>query len=310
LGQAIIVMLGVTVIAYLLVYLPNSVSPNTVIETALGPHATKPLIKQFNHQNHFDRSFFVQYWYFLREILHGNLGHSFKLSESTDAIIKNDAPRDVVLGGISLILSLVIAIPVGIVQAVKRNKAADYVGTTVSFILYSMPQYAVALILIQLLSISVHVFPATEVGDPTFGQMFTHPNQIILPIASLTIVTYAYFSRYMRSSAIDTLTQDFIRTARAKGLPEYQVLRKHLLRNSLLTVVTLVGLSIPVIITGTVITEAVFNFPGLGYEYLQASVQDDYQVMLGITVIIGLVTVLGNLLADVCYALIDPRVRY
>jgi peptide/nickel transport system permease protein len=180
----------------------------------------------------------------------------------------------------------------------------------VSFILYSMPQYAVALILIQVLSISVHVFPATEVGDPTFGQMFSHPNQIILPIASLTLVTYAYFSRYMRSSAIDTLTQDFIRTARAKGLPEYQVLRKHLLRNSLLTVVTLVGLSIPVIITGTVITEAVFNFPGLGYEYLQASVGDDYQVMLGITVIIGLVTVLGNLLADICYALIDPRVRY
>jgi peptide/nickel transport system permease protein len=140
--------------------------------------------------------------------------------------------------------------------------------------------------------------------------MLEHPNGLVLPVASLTLVTYAYFSRYMRSSAIDTLAQDYIRTARAKGLPERLVLMRHLLRNSLLTVITLVGLSIPVILTGTLITEQVFNFPGAGLEYFNAAQTNDFEVMLGITVLVGLVTVVGNLLADIGYALLDPRIRY
>jgi peptide/nickel transport system permease protein len=114
----------------------------------------------------------------------------------------------------------------------------------------------------------------------------------------------------MRSSAIDTLAQDYIRTARAKGLPERLVLLRHLLRNSVLTVVTLVGVSIPAIITGTLITEQVFNFNGAGLEYYNAAVSNDYEVMLGITVLVGVITVLGNLIADIAYALLDPRIRY
>ena len=132
----------------------------------------------------------------------------------------------------------------------------------------------------------------------------------MLPVASLTLVTYAQFSRYMRSSAIDTLAQDYIRTARAKGLSERLVVSRHLLRNSLVTVVTLVGLSIPLVITGTLIIEQVFNYPGVGLEYLQASVSNDYEVMLGITVVVGVVTVIGNLVADIGYAILDPRIRY
>ncbi len=132
--------------------------------------------------------------------------------------------------------------------------------------------------------------------------MLEHPGWLVLPIATLTLVSYAYFSRYMRSSAIDTLAQDYIRTARAKGLPERLVLLRHLLRNSLLTVVTLVGLSIPLIITGTLIIEQVFNFPGRRLEYFNAAQNNDYEVMLGITVLIGVITVLGNLMADIGYA--------
>jgi peptide/nickel transport system permease protein len=129
-------------------------------------------------------------------------------------------------------------------------------------------------------------------------------------VASLTLVTYAQFSRYMRSSAIDTLAQDYMRTARAKGLPERLVLWRHLLRNSLLSVVTLVGLNIPLVLTGTLIVEDVFNYPGAGLEYLTATLSNDYEVMLEITVIVGLVTVVGNLMADIGYALLDPRIRY
>jgi peptide/nickel transport system permease protein len=140
--------------------------------------------------------------------------------------------------------------------------------------------------------------------------MLTHPSGLVLPILALTLVTYAQFSRYMRSSAIDTLAQDYIRTARAKGLPERLVLWRHLLRNSLIAVVTLVGLNIPLILTGTLIIEQVFNYPGAGLEYFQAALRNDYEVMLGITVLVGVVTVVGNLLADIGYAILDPRIRY
>ncbi len=214
------------------------------------------------------------------------------------------------LGGLSLIFSLMIAIPVGIAQAVKRNGVGDYVGTGVSFLLYSMPQYAIALLLIQFLSISFHVFPAEAPQSSSALGMLSHPAGLVLPVASLTLVTYAAFSRYMRSSAIDTLAQDYIRTARAKGLSERLVLSRHLLRNSLISVVTLVGLSIPLILTGTLIIEQVFNYPGAGLEYFQAALRNDYEVMLGITVLVGVVTVVGNLMADIGYAILDPRIRY
>jgi peptide/nickel transport system permease protein len=173
-----------------------------------------------------------------------------------------------------------------------------------------MPQYAIALLLIQFLSISFHVFPAEAPQATTAIGMLSQPRALVLPVASLTLVTYAAFSRYMRSSAIDTLAQDYIRTARAKGLPERLVLWRHLLRNSLISVITLVGLSIPLILTGTLIIEQVFNWPGAGLEYYQAALSNDYEVMLGITVLVGVVTVVGNLLADIGYAVLDPRIRY
>jgi peptide/nickel transport system permease protein len=252
----------------------------------------------------------VQYWDYLDKLLHGNLGYSYQFNRSTDQLLATELPRDLVLGGLSLIISLAIAIPVGIAQAVKRNSAVDYTGTGLSFILYSMPQYAIALLLIQLLAISFHVFPAEAPQGTSALSMLGHPKGLVLPVLALTLVTFAAFSRYMRSSAIDTLAQDYIRTARAKGLPERLVLMRHLLRNSLIAVVTLVGLSIPLVLTGTLIIEQVFNYPGAGLEYYQATLRNDYEVMLGITVLVGVITVVGNLIADIGYAMLDPRIRY
>jgi peptide/nickel transport system permease protein len=140
--------------------------------------------------------------------------------------------------------------------------------------------------------------------------MLEHPSGLILPILTLTVVSYALFTRYMRSSAIDSLAQDYIRTARAKGVPEGQILTRHLLRNSLVPVVTLIGVSIPQILTAGLITEYYFNFPGLGLEYFNAATSDDYPVMIGITVLVAAATVIGNLIADLAYAVLDPRVRY
>jgi peptide/nickel transport system permease protein len=306
LGQAIVVTLGVTLVTFALLH----ALPGSLARDILGNRASPQAIAQFNQQNGLTKPFYVQYWDFLDKLLHGNLGYSYFQQRTTDSLLSSELPRDLVLGGISLLLSLAIAIPIGIAQAVRRNGPADYVGTGVSFILYSMPQYAIALLLIQFLSISFHVFPSEAPQGSSVSAMLAHPSGLILPILALTLVTYAQFSRYMRSSAIDTLAQDYIRTARAKGLSERLVLWRHLLRNSLITVVTLVGLSIPLVITGTLIIEQVFNYPGAGLEYLQAATSNDYEVMLGITVLVGVVTVLGNLVADVGYAILDPRIRY
>jgi peptide/nickel transport system permease protein len=302
LGQAIVVTLGVTMIAFALLH----ALPGSLARDIIGNRASPQAIAQFNRANGLDRSVWYQYWLFLQKLAHGNLGYSFQYNRSVDSLLATELPRDLVLGG----LSLVLAIPVGVAQAVRRNGPLDYAGTGISFILYSMPQYAIALLLIQLLSISFHVFPSEAPQSASALGMLTHPAGLVLPVASLTLVTYALFSRYMRSSAIDTLAQDYIRTARAKGLPERLVLLRHLLRNSLITLVTLIGLSIPTVLTGTLIIEQVFNYPGAGLEYFQAATRNDYEVMLGITVLVGVITVLGNLLADIGYAILDPRIRY
>ena len=306
LGEAIVVVLGVTMITFALLHL----LPGSLARDILGNRASPQAIAAFNKENGLNTPVWNQYWLFLDKLLHGNLGYSFQYNRSVDSLLATDLPRDLVLGGLSLIFALAIAIPVGVAQAVRRNGMLDYAGTGVSFFLYSMPQYAIALLLIQFLAISFHVFPAEAPQSASALGMLEHPAGLVLPVASLTLVTFALFSRYMRSSAIDTLAQDYIRTARAKGLPERLVLSRHLLRNSLIAVVTLVGLSIPTVITGTLIIEQVFNYPGAGLEYFQAALRNDYEVMLGITVLVGVVTVLGNLLADIGYAILDPRIRY
>ena len=205
---------------------------------------------------------------------------------------------------------MVIAVPVGIVQAVKRNRGWDYAGTATSFVLYSMPSYALGLILIALFAITIKALPSEAPQSTTVWSLLAHPAGLVLPVATLTLVTYVLFSRYMRSAAIDNLAQDYIRTARAKGLSENAVLSRHLLRNSLVPVATLVGLSLPAVLTAGLVIEYLFNFQGLGLEYFNAATSDDFPAMLGITVLVGLATVFGNLLADIAYAVLDPRVRY
>jgi peptide/nickel transport system permease protein len=173
-----------------------------------------------------------------------------------------------------------------------------------------MPSYALGLLLIAAFSDGFKFFPSEAPQGTTIGSLLAHPAGLVLPVATLTFITYALFARYMRSSAIDSLAQDYIRTARAKGLSERLILWRHLLRNSLVPVTTLIGLSLPSVLTAGLVVEQLFNFQGLGLEYFTAAQDYDFPVMVGITVLIGLATVVGNLLADVTYAVLDPRVRY
>lgn len=307
--QAVVVLIGVTMLVFGMEHLIPGGSSG-IARAILGPRATPVAIAAWERQNGYDSPVWYQYWVFLSHLLQGNLGFSYKLNRSVDSIIANDLPRDILLVGTSLVLAVLIAVPVGIAQAVKRNQAVDYAGTATAFVLYSMPSYALGLILISVFAVALKWVPSSAPQGSTVGAMLAHPSGLILPVATLTLVTFALFSRYMRSSAIEALAQDYIRTARAKGLPERLVLWRHLLRNSLVPITTLIGLSLPAVLTAGLVLEELFNFQGLGLEYFTAASTDDFPVMLGITVLVGLATVVGSLLADISYAVLDPRVRY
>jgi peptide/nickel transport system permease protein len=305
-GQALIVLIGVTIIVFILQHL----LPGSIARAIIGPRASSTQIAAFNRQYGLNRPLPVQFLSFLGQLARGNLGYSFKQNASVDSIVLHDLPNDTLLVGTSLVLALLIAIPVGVAQAVRRNKLTDYAATGISFVLYSMPAYLLGLLLIAFFAVNLRVLPAEAPQQPTITGVLSDPAGLVLPIATLTLVTCALFSRYMRSAAIENLTQDYIRTARAKGLGTPAILLRHLLRNSLIPVTTLVGISLPGVLTFGLIVEELFNFPGIGLEYFNAAVNGDYPVVFGVTVLVALATVFGNLLADIAYAVLDPRVRY
>jgi peptide/nickel transport system permease protein len=300
------VVLGVTVVVFGLEHL----IPGSLARAIIGSRASQAAIAAFNRANGLNRPFVEQYLTFLGRLARGNLGYSYRLNQSVDSLVIHQAPNDVLLVGSGLVLALGIAIPLGIAQAVHRGRALDHVATSTAFTLYSMPSYWLAILLIAVLSIRLHALPPEGPQAPTIGGMLADPQALVLPVLTLTLINVALFSRYMRAAAIETLAADYVRVARAKGLRSRLVLSRHVLRNSVISVTTLVGLSCPAVLTAGLIVENVFNVPGVGLTYYTAAVNSDYPVELGITVLVGLVTVLGNLLADLAYAALDPRVRY
>jgi peptide/nickel transport system permease protein len=303
---AVIVTFGIALITFALLHY---LSPSPVYDV-LGARAQPAAVKSWNEIHGYDRPELAQFFSYVGNLLHLNFGYSYKLSQSVSALFKENLGRSAYLTGAALVLSLIIAIPLGIAQAVKRNTIGDYTATTLNFILYSMPSFFLGLILIQLFALDLHIFPATVSDQITSTwAAFTHPAQLFLPIITLAAINVASFSRYMRSSALDNLAQDYIRLARAKGLSERAVLFRHLLRNACLPMITLVGLSIPTLLAGNLLIEVLFNFPGVGLLFYNALGNQDYNILLAYTILGGIFTVLGNLLADVAITVADPRVR-
>jgi peptide/nickel transport system permease protein len=306
LGQSVATLIGITV----LVFLMQRLLPGGPARAILGPRAGPLAIRAFNQAHGLNRSVAVQYWDFVVGLVHGQLGTSYKIGESVDSLLAQTIPQSALLLGVSLFLSVVIAIPIGIAQAVKRDHLFDHTTTAVSFTLYSMPVFWLGLLLIQSFAESLRWLPPEAPQGVTISSILAQPAGLVLPIATLVLVMVAYFSRYMRSSALSTLHEDYIRTARAIGSPEYSVLLRHLLRNSLCAVVTLVGLSLPFLLTAGVVVEQVFNYPGVGLLFFNAATTADYPTELGIIVVVAIITVLGNFMVDLAYAFMDPRIRY
>jgi len=304
--QALVVLFLVTVFTLALIHL----FPGGPIRSLLGPRATPQQVAYYNNLYGFDQPFYIQYVKWVGQLLHGNLGFSLKLNQSVASLIAQDLPKTLVLVLLGTIVSLLFGIPLGLYQAVKRYTTGDYVLTGISFLGYAAPEYFVGLLLVEWFAVDIHLFPPFAPQGTTVAQILSQPKALVLPVAAFSFGIYALWSRYMRSSAMDNLVQDYVRTARAKGASERRVLWGHVFRNSLMSIITLLGLSLPTLIAGDIFIEVVFNYPGMGLAFYNAALNVDYQVLIGFTLIATLATILGNLLADVGYAVLDPRVRY
>ena len=231
------------------------------------------------------------------------------IAKTVAALFGERWARSFYLSGMALVFAVVIAVPLGIYQAVRRSTIGDNVATTFAFIFYAMPVFFLALILIQVFALTFPIFNYEASQSTNLLVVIGDWRSMFLPIATLTLLSVAAFSRYMRSSAMDTLAQDYIKAVRAKGLPERLVLWRHLVRNACLPLVTLIGLSIPYLLAGNLITEQVFNYQGLGLLFFNSLNNVDYPILLAYTLVGAILTVVGNLVADIALTVADPRIR-
>ncbi len=305
LGQALIVVLGVILFTFVLAQL----IPGGEAKAVLGPKATPMTVALFNRRNGLDLPTWDQFWHYIDGIVHGNLGYSYKYNQGVTQVIMERLPKTLTLVTASVVLALIIAIPLGILQVVRRNKPIDYIATGASFFFYAMPDFLVGTLLIIYFSFDLKWFPVSPPTDASAMAVFTDPRAFALPVITLCVTSIASFSRYMRSSMMDAMAEDYIRTARAKGASNQRVLYGHALRNALIPILTLLGLSLPAIVSGALIVENVFNYPGMGLLTVQSAFNDDIPVVLGTTLVITIATVIGSLLADILYAVADPRIR-
>jgi peptide/nickel transport system permease protein len=291
--QAVAVVLLVTLIVFGLLQL----GPGSAAAGVVGASAA-----------HSD--FVLQYLSWLGRVLQGDLGFSSRLDEPVSTLLADSLPRTLVLTGLSTVLALLVAIPVGILQAVRRSTVVDHLLRAVTVVFFGTPVFVLGNVLVLVFGVHLRIFGAEGPQAAGIGSVITDWRDLTLPVLTLALVTIAIFARYMRSAASDALDEEYVEAARARGAGEQRVLAQHVMRNSLAPVVTLVGLSLPQIVGGALIVEVLFNIRGMGYQIWQAATNHDLPVILGFTLVIAIGAAIGSLLADIGYAALDPRVRY
>jgi peptide/nickel transport system permease protein len=293
--QSLIVLLGVSFVVFFILHLTGD--PALVL---LPPDASPEDVRRFREAMGFNDPFFVQYGRFLGGALRGDFGQSIRHGESAFHLVAERMPATFELAGAALLLALVLSIPAGIISAVRRNTVLDYFSTVVALLGQSMPTFWLGIMLILLFSVQFHLLPSSGRGTL---------EHLILPAVTLGLFTTARITRLTRSGMLEVLGQDYIRTARAKGLAEMAVTTRHAARNALVPIVTVVGLQAGALLGGAVMTEAVFAWPGVGTLVLESILKRDYPVVLAALIMVATAFVLINLLVDLLYGYLDPRVR-
>lgn len=281
-------------------------------EFATNPAITAEVRAAIRRSLGLDQPFHIRYVKWLWALLHGDLGYSFTSRSPVFGLILQRLPTTFWVVGISYGVSVAIAFPLGIISALRRNSLIDQIATTFAFLGYSLPTFFTGLLLIIIFSVQLKWLPfiySSTLEVTNFQTFVEQIKQSIMPIAVLALYQSAVLTRFIRNAILEELSQDYIRTAYAKGLSEFDVLKKHILRNALIPVVTLIAIDIPTIFTGALITEQIFRVPGIGALLIESINRNDTPVIMGITMIYALLVVVFNTLADVSYAILDPRVR-
>jgi peptide/nickel transport system permease protein len=308
------VLLGITVLSFAIMHLtPGDI---TTVQTSLNPNVSSESRERLREAYNLDEPLHVQYGLWLRRIVQLDFGDSF--SADNRPVIDKISERLPVTLGInlaSLLLILVVATPIGVISAVRQDSWLDRSLTVIVFLAFAIPGFWLALLCMVLFGVQLGWLPISGLHSPGAEHMgwgawlADLAHHLILPVVLSAFAGIAGFSRYVRSNMLEVIRQDYILTARAKGLPEHTVILRHALRNALLPVITLLGLSIPGLIGGSVIFETLLGIPGMGQLFYNSVLMRDYPVVMGILVIGAVLTLLGNLLADLAYAWADPRVR-
>lgn len=302
---AIPVLIGITLIDYAIMCLAGS-----PLEMLKGPRISDAALQAKEIAAGLDKPLIVQYFVRLFQLLQGNLGYSMKSYEPVSAMIGSHIGPTLLLMGASLTLSLLIAVPAGIYSAVKQYSKGDYAVVTASFIGSSIPSFFLALILIYIFTVKLGILPSGGMNtlgmDGSVADTIRH---MVLPVTVLAVSLAGSNIRYIRSSFLEILQQDYLRTARAKGIGYKRVIWKHAMRNALLPIVTVIGMQIPMLFGGAVIIEQVFSWPGLGLMTMTAIMGRDYPVIMGVCLLSAVVVLVSNLITDILYALVDPTIQ-
>ena len=264
-----------------------------------------PEIKQnIERKYHLDEPLYKQYLRYLGGILVGDFGPSYQYRDTTvNEIVREGFPIDVIIGACALIGSLLIGLPIGIIAALRRDSLWDHTSMGFSMIGISVPVFVIAPIVILVFAVILHWLPAGGWGKGGI-------KNVILPAAALSAPYIAYVARLMRGSMVEVLNGQFILMARAKGIPQYQVILRHALKPALMPLVSFLGPALAGVITGSIVIETIFGLPGIGRAFVDGALNRDYTLVLGVTILYGILIVLFNLLADLSYSVLDPRVRY
>jgi peptide/nickel transport system permease protein len=316
---AIPLVLGVATILFFVL----SLAPGDPVSLFAGPNVSPEALEAIRRNLGLDRPVGERYLRWLGALLQGDLGNSITRGQPVAQIMAEIIPNTLILASTALVLSFLVGVALGIIQAVRQYTAADSILSVIALFFYSMPAFWLALMLILFFSLFARnvwdwpfFLPAS--GMTSVGHSFMTPMEqlkdramhLILPAVSLTLVLSAGIARYMRGSMLEVVRQDYIRTARAKGLGEFRVIFRHALRNALIPIVTLVGLYLPILFSGTVYIEWVFAWPGMGKTIVDAILQRDIPVVMATSLFFAIMVVIGNLVADILYAVVDPRIRY
>lgn len=295
LAQAVLVLLGVSFVVFFILYLTGD--PALVL---LPPDATAEDIRTFRETMGFNDPFIVQYGRFLAGAIRGDFGQSIRHGEPAFPLVLERLPATFQLSGAALLVALALAIPAGVVSAVRRNTPVDYVATVVALLGQSMPTFWLGIMLILVFSVQFNILPSSGRGGL---------EHLVLPALTLGLFTTARITRLTRSGMLEVMNQDYIRTARAKGVSGRPVIWKHAFKNAAIPIVTIVGIELGTLLGGSVITETIFAWPGVGRLSVQAIYNRDYPVVQAAVFLLASTFVLVNLVVDVLYTYLDPRIR-